>query len=150
MTPLAKLMLAGGMASALTFGAAVDSGFAGPVSARVTQVIDGDSLKVKARIWIGQEIETNVRIVGIDTPELRGRCESERVAARRARDFLTERIEARDVRLRDIRHDKYGGRVLARIETDRGEDLAALLVAQGLARPYGGGARVGWCPAGTR
>ncbi len=43
----------------------------GPVTATVQEVIDGDTVAVRARIWLGQAIENRVRLAGIDTPELR-------------------------------------------------------------------------------
>jgi micrococcal nuclease len=121
--------------------------FPGPVSARVLRVIDGDTLEVAARIWIDQTIETRVRLFGVDAPELHGRCASERHLAERARNFLRRRVGGGEVRLRDLRYDKYGGRMLARIETVDGEDLGATLLASGLARRYGGARRSSWCEA---
>ncbi len=67
----------------------------------------------------------------------------------RAREFLAARLAsgpgAARVRLRNIRYGKYAGRVLAEVETAQGEDLARGLMADGLARPYAGGARAPWC-----
>ena len=51
-------------------------------------MIDGDTIVVRARIWLGQEVETRVRLAGADAPELNGGCEVERRLARRARDFV--------------------------------------------------------------
>jgi endonuclease YncB( thermonuclease family) len=119
---------------------------AGPVAAEVIEVIDGDTLRVRARIWLGQDVETRVRLSGADAPEVKARCEAERDLARAARDFVRERVGSRRIALRDIRYDKYGRRVLARVMTPEGEDLAESLIRHGLARAYGGGARAGWCP----
>ena len=44
----------------------------GPIAADVIKVIDGDTLPVRARIWLGQEVEINVRLADVDTPELCG------------------------------------------------------------------------------
>jgi endonuclease YncB( thermonuclease family) len=117
----------------------------GPIPARVVEVIDGDTVTVRAQIWLGQEIQTRVRLAGADAPELKARCPQERVLAERARDFLVRRLSDGDVMLRDVRHDKYGGRVVARLETPSGEDLARSLIAAGLARAYAGEARRPWC-----
>ncbi|MCC7015894.1 MAG: thermonuclease family protein [Rhodospirillales bacterium] len=117
----------------------------GPVVAAVLEVIDGDTIMVRARIWLGQDVETRVRLSGADAPESKGRCEEERRLARAARDFVRDRVASGRVSLRDIRYDKYGRRVLARVITPEGEDLAESLIRHGLARPYGGGARAGWC-----
>ena len=147
------------LALGVLLGAASETGrgwsrdvVAGPVAARVLAVIDGDTIAVSARIWIGQDVVTRVRIVGVDTPELRGGCTRERALAVEARDFVVDAIDAGVVMLRDIRYDKYGGRVLARVENGGGRDLAALLIAAGLGRPYDGGARASWCegsPSGS-
>lgn len=120
----------------------------GPIEARVLRVIDGDSLQVRARIWLSQEVETVVRLDGIDAPELRGRCDLEKERARDARSFLEQRVAAADntVLLRDIMQDKYGGRVLAKVQGGDGTDFAEALAAAGLVRFYAGGKREPWCP----
>ncbi len=121
----------------------------GPVSAWVLRVIDGDTIAVRARIWIGQSVETRVRIAGVDTPELRGDCVLEIELATAARDLVDEAIGNAPAILRDVRHDKFGGRVLARVESERGEDIATLLITAGLGRPYDGGKRASWCGDGA-
>jgi len=118
----------------------------GPVPAAVLEVIDGDTLAVAARIWLGQEVEALVRLDGIDAPELNGGCEGERQRARAARDALAAAVREGYVLLTDIRYDKYGGRVVAVVKDARGSDLAAGLVAAGHARFYDGGRRQAWCP----
>ena len=123
----------------------------GSVSARVLAVIDGDTIAVRARIWIGQDVETRVRLAGVDAPELPGTCARESVLAAAARDLLVDKVGGAVVTLTDIRYDKFGGRVLARVETAVGEDLATLLIAAGVGRAYDGGKRASWCDtAGPR
>lgn len=120
----------------------------GPVQANLVRVVDGDTLEVRARVWLGQEIATRVRLDGIDAPELAGACARERDLARRAARLLRETLAAGGVEplgLRDIRYGKFAGRVLARVETASGLDLGELLLARGLARRYDGGRRLGWC-----
>jgi micrococcal nuclease len=116
----------------------------GPVAAEVLRVIDGDTLTVRAKIWIGQELTTNVRLLGVNAPELSGDCDEERRLAEAARRFLAERVEGRAVTLRSIALDKFGGRVVAVVEDGAG-DLAAALLAARLAVPYDGGRRQPWC-----
>ena len=132
--------------------AAARERLAGPVPATVTAVVDGDTLEVRARIWLGQELATRVRLAGIDTPELRASCPQERALALRATDFLERRLGggpvSTGVRLHDIENGKYAGRVVARVETADGEDLADLLLGAGLAQRYDGGRRASWCPTG--
>ncbi|MFQ5958217.1 MAG: thermonuclease family protein, partial [Alphaproteobacteria bacterium] len=95
-------------------------------------------------------VETRVRLAGVDAPELHGACPRERALAKAARALVVGTVDGARVTLRDIRHDKFGGRVLARVRTAAGEDLAAMLVAAGLARAYDGGERAAWCDAAIR
>lgn len=118
----------------------------GPIPARVTGVIDGDTIVVRARIWLGQDVETRVRLAGADAPELNGGCEEERRLARRAREFVQAMAAGGRVVLSHITYGKYAGRVVARVRVPGGEDFSEALIAAGLARPYGGGRRRSWCP----
>lgn len=117
----------------------------GPVAGEVLEVIDGDTLRVRLHIWIGQHLETLVRIDGIDTPEKRGKCASERAKAEQARLALERILQDGKVTLFDVRHEKYAGRVLAKAADAGGHDIAGQLQAAGLARVYHGGRRLGWC-----
>ncbi len=117
----------------------------GPIPARVLSVIDGDTLLVRARIWLGQEVETRVRMAGVDAPELAGRCGIERDKARQARAFAIAAIGGGPVVLREIQYGKYAGRVVARVLTADGADLARLLIQRELGHAYQGGKRQGWC-----
>jgi endonuclease YncB( thermonuclease family) len=117
----------------------------GPVTAVVLRVIDGDTLVVRARIWLGQDLETHVRVGGVDAPELRGRCERERTLAIRARHFVEDHLSEGTVTLRYVAYGKYAARVVAEVETAGGENLAAGLIEAGLARAYSGGGRPDWC-----
>lgn len=122
----------------------------GPVPASVIHVIDGDTIKVEATVWLGQRITVNARIRGIDTPELRGGCYREKAMAAAARAELAGLAGNRPLRLTNIENDKYAGRVLADIETADGIDVGAHMLATGLARVYDGGGRGGWCALADR
>jgi endonuclease YncB( thermonuclease family) len=122
-----------------------DQQMPGPVSAQVVRVVDGDTLEIDARIWPGQSVRTLVRMLGVDTPELRGDCDIERDLAIKAKNFLAQRLGGGEVQLRQIDFDKYGGRMLAQIMTVQGGDVALALISAGLARPYQGGRRQSWC-----
>ena len=133
------------------------------VPATVTSVYDGDTIKVQAEIWPGITWAGSVRVLGVDTPEIRGKCPEEKAAAIAAREFVKLTIRKHsigdEVVLHNVKLGKFAGRVLADVEfydgtvtlTDDGivevvrRDLAELLIAEGHARPYDGGARQGWC-----
>ena len=116
----------------------------GPINARVVSVYDGDTLTVDAAPWPGLTARTKVRVAGVDTPEIRGKCQAEKDMAVRARDFVRTVVGAQ-VQLTDVRLGKYAGRVIAEVWVD-GQKLADLLIAGNLGRPYHGGRREGWCP----
>jgi micrococcal nuclease len=117
---------------------------AGPISATVERVVDGDTVDVKARIWLGQTVAVRVRIDGIDAPEMEARCVEERSMAVAARDYLMHRLMGTDVTLTRVVYDKYGGRVRANVADGHG-DVAAALISAGLARTYHGEKRAPWC-----
>jgi micrococcal nuclease len=113
--------------------------------AEVMRVIDGDTFEARVRAWPGIEISTKVRLLGIDAPEMRGRCERESLQAKAARDALADMLSGRDVAIRQVRIDKYGGRVLADAFTGSVADVATALLGAGLVRRYEGGRRESWC-----
>ena len=50
----------------------------------------------------------SIRINGIDTPELRGKCDKEKQLARLAKHFTVERLRAvRGITLKNIKRGKY-------------------------------------------
>ncbi len=116
----------------------------GPVNARVVSVYDGDTLTVDAEPWPGLTARTKVRVAGVDTPEIRGKCQAEKDPAIRARDFVRAPVGAQ-VQLTNVRFGKYAGRVVAEVWVDS-RKLSELLIAENLGRPYHGGRREGWCP----
>lgn len=87
-----------------------------------------------------------VRLLGIDTPEIKGQCDEEVALARKARDFARTLLsEAKEVRLvQASRGDKYF-RVLGRLVAD-GQDLSRSLLDAHLAVAYHGGKKTAqWC-----
>ena len=117
----------------------------GAVNAEFISVIDGDTINVRARIWLNQAIQINVRLSGIDTPEIKGKCEEEKQLAKIAYKELLQLIENETIQLYDIRQGKYSGRILANIKTLDGVNINNHLIEKGYARTYNGGKREGWC-----
>ena len=116
-----------------------------PIPARVLRVIDGDTIVVRVRIWLGQDIDTQVRLDGVDAPELKGQCSHERRLAEKARDLIQSHTIAGVVVLRKIKYGKYAGRVVARVDSIDGKELSQILIRAGLGRAYDGGRRLSWC-----
>lgn len=126
-------------------GTAAADRLPGPVLADVVRVVDGDTIEVDATIWIGQRLRTMVRIAGIDTPELRGGCDTEKAEAVRARDAVDRALTGTSILLYDVEQGKFAGRVVARVHTTDGTDVGSALLEAGLARTYEGGTRQSWC-----
>lgn len=126
--------LSGGSALALT---ALAAALALTLASAPVKVVDGDSVRLAG--W------GLVRLDGIDTPELKGRCAAEKVLARRARARLGELLAAGPVQVTwgEARREKFG-RPLVRISAG-GHDVAETLIAEGLGRAYAGAQRGGWC-----
>ncbi len=116
----------------------------GVFAALVLSVTDGDTFKARIPVWDNIDVVTAVRVRGIDTPEMKGKCPAEKAAALVAKARLAELLNGQ-VQLFHVEPDKYAGRVDADVSVN-GKSVAAVLIAEGLARPYTGGARHGWCP----
>lgn len=113
--------------------------------ATAVRVIDGDTIVVRLNVWLEQEKTARIRVRGIDTPETRGRCHEEIELAKRAKEFTENLIPpGARVQVTRIGYDKYGGRYDGDVMVS-GRSLRDLLIAEGLARPYSGGKRQGWC-----
>ncbi|KKB77391.1 hypothetical protein VW29_18320 [Devosia limi DSM 17137] len=100
-------------------------------------VIDGDTIR-----WAGQII----RLQDIDAPEIRDfKCPAEQALGNRATERLRELMGSPIIELTRIGsrdEDRYGRKL--RVVSDGRHSLGAILVAEGLARPWDG-ARRSWC-----
>ena len=122
--------------------------FPGPVSANVLRVIDGDTIEIEAQIWPQQWVRTNVRVRGIDAPEIRRQdCEAERALGHQATERVRDLLGMRDspipptVTLTDIDLDKFGGRYVATVTLNNSQSLATRLMLEDLALPWDGTGR---------
>ena len=105
-------------------------------------VVDGDTIRASGQDW---------RLLGFNTPELRGACKDESELGAKARDRLVHLLNRatsirRAVPIDKEPKDRYG-RELVRLYID-GVDLAVILIREGLAVDYEGGKRDSaiWCP----
>ena len=87
----------------------------------------------------------NIRVNGIDTPEIRGKCEKEKYDAKQAKEMVTDILkEAERIELKNMERGKYF-RIAADVIVD-GENLGDMLVEAGMAVRYGGGKKIHeWC-----
>jgi len=107
---------------------------------------DGDTITVDIPGYpsiIGEDI--SIRINGIDTPEMRGKCNKEKALAKivklRVKSILSA---AQSIELRNIQRGKYF-RILADVWVD-GRSIERILIQENLAVPYHGGTKTfEWC-----
>ncbi len=120
--------------------------FRRPVQATVLDVLDGDTFLAEALVWPGHTVKVNVRVRGIDAPEMKARCETERAAAEEAQRSLASLLGNAPVSISNISGAKYYGRVLADVTAASGDAVAEVMLRRKLVRPYDGGRRKSWCP----
>ncbi len=106
---------------------------------RVVRWVDGDTLDVEVDLGFHMTANLRVRVNNLDTPE-RGHP-LWKAAGNRARELAPAPSE---VLLRTYKDaDKYG-RWLADVQSELCDDVATVLVAEGLAVRYDGGTKSAW------
>lgn len=115
------------------------------VTAKVLSVYDGDTLTVAFNTFGLGFFQHNIRLSGIDAPEMKGKTVEEKDAAREARDFLRATCLDKEVSIEVESTDKYG-RLLATVSVD-GRDLSTMMLEAKHAVPYSGGTREPYIPA---
>jgi len=113
-------------------------------SGKVVKVYDGDTITIAAKLLYSksQVYRFTVRLRGIDTPEIKGHCETEKAAAIVARDALHDKIFGKIVTLKNVGTEKYG-RILADIYLDN-IHINRWLLDSKYAVPYDGGKKIEW------
>ncbi|WP_413871464.1 thermonuclease family protein [Albidovulum sp.] len=107
----------------------------------VILAVDGDTV----RLLCPAEGFVAARLIGFDTPEVFSpACPGELARGLAATAWLTLALwRAGHIAEAGEERDRYGRR-LVRLRLD-GRDVAGPMIALGLARPYAGGRRQGWC-----
>ena len=102
--------------------------------AKLVWVIDGDTFKARTNIY-GEEIQTKIRIRGIDTPEIEGECEYEKDLAQKAKHFTINFLKDKEIILKNISKGYYKGRYVADVFAN-GKNLGDALLKAKLAEIY--------------
>ena len=108
--------------------------------------VDGDTIKCDGE---------NMRIMGagkpfisgVDTPELRGKCDEEKKLAREAKQRTAELLKTPGLRVefsgeRDTTRTK---RPLVWLRLPQGVTVGEVLIREGLAREWRPGQKIDWC-----
>ena len=113
--------------------------------AEVTSIYDGDTFRANIIGFptiVGEHM--SIRINGIDTPELRGKCPREKAQAKLAKQFTVKHLRsAKRITLKNIKRGKYF-RLIADVYVD-GVNLAEQLIKNNHAVEYQGKTKKNWC-----
>src|SRR3954469_23372690 len=105
--------------------AASAKSWASSYDAEIVDVVDGDTFKARITVFDQVLIETSIRLLDIDAPELHARCDQEKTRAIEARNRLAELLPRGSVvHLHDIHRDKFGGRYDAHALDAAGRDIS--------------------------
>ena len=112
---------------------------------KVISVYDGDTFRVNIDSLpplVGKNIP--IRLEGVDTPEIQGKCQYEKDLAIKARDFVRSKLDnAKEIMLNNLQRGKYF-RIVADVTVD-GVSLEKELLENKLAYKYSGGKKSSWC-----
>lgn len=133
--------------SAVILSLAAISAHAADIVLPIRGVTDGDTISTLVQLPCPL-CRVSVRILGIDTPEsdYRANCIKEKMLGIKAKEYLKTLVaNETTMTVRQIKWDKYGGRINGHVEVN-GVDIGSTLISQGLARPYtGSGPKSNWC-----
>ena len=124
----------------------------GPVEADVIRTVDGDTLKLAVYAWTDELRLVDLRLRGVDTPEVRGACSYEKDLAQAAKRFTADLIAKSNNRVKlyvigcNASEGAGFGRCLSYVHAG-GVDISKALIDAGLARRNFGEKRQPWCPA---
>jgi len=112
---------------------------------KVISVYDGDTFRADIDSLppiVGKNIP--IRLNGVDTPEIQGKCQYEKDLALEARDFVRSKLaNAKEIKLNKLQRGKYF-RLVADVMVD-GVSLGQELLENELAYKYSGGKKSSWC-----
>tara|TARA_R110000765_G_scaffold70191_1_gene136119 strand:+ start:131 stop:562 length:432 start_codon:yes stop_codon:yes gene_type:complete len=112
---------------------------------KITSVYDGDTFRANIKDYpkiVGHRM--SIRILGIDTPELKAKCKREKDLAINAKRLTASMLgDGKRIELRNIKRGKYF-RILANVYVD-GISIGDELIRNNLALEYDGGTKIDWC-----
>jgi len=109
---------------------------------RVIKCYDADTITIASKLPYNDSplYRLSVRLNGIDAPEIKGKNEEEKEVAKQARNFVTNLILNKYVRLENVESEKYG-RILADVYIGD-VHINELLIKERYAVKYDGGTKL--------
>ena len=111
-------------------------------SGRVIKCYDADTITIASKLPYDASplYRLSVRLNGIDAPEIKGKSAEEKEVAKEARDFLSNLVLNKVIRLENVESEKYG-RILADVYLGD-VHLNELLLKERYAVKYDGGTKL--------
>lgn len=126
-----------------------EASFEGPYRATVVRVIDADTIEVSVDLWPSLIQTATVRVRGIDAPETRSTCETEKALGIEAKEWVEKMYPVGEViRIEDVEHDSLSRYVaeVKRWRSDRWLPLDNELLEKDYAEIwYPGQQDIPWC-----
>lgn len=114
------------------------------ITAKITSVYDGDTCTC-VFMYGNKPMRVNIRVIGIDAPELKTKNELEKQAGICVRDLVRNHIENKICQVKILKHDKYGGRVVGDVYFGKNKtSLSQYLLNNGYVKSYGGNKKEEW------
>lgn len=107
----------------------------------IASVYDGDTFKINLNCSMAVYCEkVPVRVLGVDTPEMKGKTEREKKLAQQAKAFTKNFLAQGPISLSNCGRDKYF-RLLCDVTNGQGKNLAQELIKAKLGYAYYGGTK---------
>jgi len=106
--------------------------------AKVYRVVDGDTVDARIDLGFGVSVDRRLRLLRVDTPEMRGGSAESKRVAKAARAHLVGVLVGGEVEVQSSGSDSFG-RCLSEVwyrEASRWVNLGDELLDEGLAEPY--------------
>lgn len=95
--------------------------------AEVVRVIDGDTIVMSIDVGFDISIVKKIRLLGVNTPEIRGESRTEGLKAKK---LVEKWLEGEELTIRTAKADSFG-RYLAEITRNGGQSLTSYLLKMG-------------------
>ena len=118
------------------------------IAALVIAVHDGDTVWVEMHPLPQHTVTTKIRLKGINTPEMKGKCEYEKHLAKQARQSVIDALKpyGNEIIINNLSFYKFGGEYAGDVYLPNGALLADELIRRGLGKPYSRNQkRQNWC-----
>ena len=114
--------------------------------AKVISVYDGDTITLMIDQGMKHFARVKVRMIGINTPEIRTKDLDEKQRGYQAKEYLQRRIEGKDIIVHTVKKGKFGRWLGVIWDYDEnldelGESLNDEMIRVGHAKAYDGGKR---------